>query len=109
MKKNIKQVSFEEAEKIITEQKNAVLLDVREESEFCVMHADGAQCFPVDSIDKTTASLVIESIESPVIVYCKTGSRSKLAAQKLFELGYKNIYDIGSMVGWPYGMAYGAY
>ena len=108
MDKNIKPVSFEEAEKIITEQ-NAVLLDVREESEFCVMHADGAQCLPVDSIDKTTAGIVIDSAQTPVIVYCKTGSRSSLAAQRLSALGYKNIYDLGSMVGWPYGMGYGAY
>lgn len=109
MDNKIKSVSFEQAKEILDKNKNAVLLDVREESEFCVSHADGAQCLPVDLIEKETASTEIESLDTPVIVYCKTGSRSELAAQRLCELGYRNIFDLGSVVGWPYGMGFGAY
>lgn len=109
MDNKIKPVSFEQAKEILDKNKNAVLLDVREESEFCISHAEGAQCLPVDSIDNKTASLAIDSLDTPVIVYCKTGSRSELAAQRLSELGYRNIFDLGSVVGWPYGMGFGAY
>ena len=39
-----------------------------------------------------------------VLVYCRTGRRSREAAQKLEELGYTEVYDMGGLVGWPYGL-----
>lgn len=109
MNESIKSVNFAKAKEILDQNKNSILLDVREESEFYISHAEGAQCLPVDSIDSDSARFVIGSPDTPVIVYCKTGSRSELAAQRLSKLGYKNIYDLGSVVGWPYGMGFGAY
>lgn len=109
MNESITKINFEKAKEMLDENSQCILLDVREESEFCISHAEGAQCLPVDSIDNKTASLAIDSLDTPVIVYCKTGSRSELAAQRLSELGYRNIFDLGSVVGWPYGMGFGAY
>ena len=103
----MKKIGFEEAKRILTEVPDAILFDVREEEEFAVMHADGAQLFPVDSIDRAEAERLIGAKDTPVILYCRTGNRSALAASRLTGLGYENVYDLGSMVGWPYGMAYG--
>ena len=47
---------------------------------------------------------MIGSKETPVLVYCRTGRRSREAAQKLEELGYTEVYDMGGLVGWPYGL-----
>ena len=41
---------------------------------------------------------------SPVLVYCKTGKRSRAAAEKLAALGYSELYDLGGLGGWPYGL-----
>ncbi len=109
MSEKIIEISFEETKKLLESEKNCVLLDVREESEFCVSHAEGAQCLPVDSIDEKTAKFVIGNFETPVICYCKSGSRAELASNRLAQLGYKRIYNLGSLVGWPYAMSFGAY
>ena len=55
-------------------------------------------------IDAQTAELRIPSKDTPVLVYCRSGRRSFQAAQLLEEYGYEHIYDIGGLVGWPYGM-----
>ena len=50
------------------------------------------------------AAEVIPDLTTPVLVYCRSGRRSFQAAQLLEEYGYEHIYDIGGLVGWPYGM-----
>ncbi|MGN0467165.1 MAG: rhodanese-like domain-containing protein [Acutalibacteraceae bacterium] len=109
MDKNYVDISFEEAKVLLDSDSRCLMLDVREESEYFVMHADGAVCFPVDEIEENSAKEIIPSEETPVIVYCKTGTRAVLAAKKLCELGYRNVYNLGSLVSWPYGMGFGAY
>ena len=79
-------------------------MDVREEAEYITGHARDAELLPVDELDAESAGLLIESKETPVLVYCRTGRRSREAAQKLEELGYTEVYDMGGLVGWPYGL-----
>lgn len=98
-------VSFKEAKKIIDTQ-NCIILDVRTDEEFYTGHAEGAVNFDVDTINAETAAEVIPDKATPILVYCKTGERAKLAAEALPELGYKHIYNIGSLVEWPYGLSY---
>ena len=62
-----------------------------------------AELFTLDTIDAQTAELRIPSKDTPVLVYCRSGARSYEAALRLRALGYRRVYDIGSMVGWPYG------
>ena len=76
---------------------------VREEEEFITGHPVEAELFTLDTIDAQTAELRIPSKDTPVLVYCRSGARSYEAAQRLRSLGYRRVYDIGSMVGWPYG------
>ena len=96
-------IDFQQAREILDREKDSVLLDVREEEEFITGHPVEAELFTLDTIDAQTAELRIPSKDTPVLVYCRSGARSYEAAQRLRALGYRRVYDIGSMVGWPYG------
>ena len=72
--------------------------------EYNLGHAKGALLFPVDSITRETAAEQIPAADTPVLVYCRSGQRSRLAAEKLAALGYTQVYDVGSLAGWPYGL-----
>ena len=100
----IRKVSFAEAKQLLDTLPEKVLLDVREEEEYITGHAVDAVLLPVDSLDEETAMEAIPSLTTPVLVYCRSGFRSAVAAWKLEELGYETIYDIGGLVGWPYGL-----
>ena len=97
-------LTFEEAHRFLQLHPEAVLVDVREEAEYITGHARDAELLPVDELDAESADLVIGTKETPVLVYCRTGRRSREAAQKLEELGYTKVYDMGGLVGWPYGL-----
>ena len=62
----------------------------------------GAVLLPVGSIDGETAAAVIPEKDSTVLVYCRSGNRSKTAAAALAELGYTGIYEFGGINTWPY-------
>ena len=65
-------------------------------------HIPGAVLLPVGTIDETTAAEVIPEKDSTVLVYCRSGNRSKTASAALAELGYTNIYEFGGINTWPY-------
>ena len=97
-------LTFEEAHRFLQLHPEAVLVDVREEAEYITGHARDAELLPVDELDAESADLVIGTKETPVLVYCRTGRRSREAVRKLEELGYTEVYDMGGLVGWPYGL-----
>ncbi|MBE6150281.1 MAG: rhodanese-like domain-containing protein [Firmicutes bacterium] len=82
----------------------ALLVDVRSLIEYNQGHIDKAINIDVQDILNMTDSLVYEnaniSKDKKIIVYCRSGSRSSSAASKLIELGYKNVYDLGSIDNW---------
>ena len=98
-------ISFSDAKEIM-DRFPYVLIDVREEYEYLTGHAEGARLLPVGRITQETADAIIPHKEMPVFVYCKSGMRSFTAANKLYTLGYTNVFDMGSLVGWPYGISY---
>ncbi len=97
-------VSFSQAHDLLQRTPDAVLLDVREEPEYLTGHAVGALLLPVDEITPETAAETIPELQTPVFVYCRTGRRSRRAARMLEALGYENLYDMGGLIGWPYGL-----
>lgn len=99
-------ISFETAKQLMDTEPGHLILDVREEEEYITGHADGAVLFPLGAINAETAAEVIPSRDTPLLVYCRSGRRSQQAVQKLLGLGYTQVYDMGSLVGWPYGMAW---
>ena len=79
-----------------------VLLDVREQHEYDSGHIPGAVLLPVGTIAEDTAAAVIDELDTVVLVYCRSGNRSKTASQDLADLGYTNVYEFGGINDWPY-------
>ena len=95
------QITQEEAKNMMDTQE-AIVLDVREQDEFDAGHIPGAVLLPVGTITKDTAAAVIPGLDSVVLVYCRSGNRSKKASQALVDLGYTGIYEFGGINTWPY-------
>ena len=92
----------QEAAKEMMDTQEVIVLDVREQSEYDSGHIPGAILLPVGSIDEETAAAVIPEKDSTVLVYCRSGNRSKTASSTLAGLGYTNIYEFGGINTWPY-------
>ena len=95
------QISQEEAKEMMDTQE-VIILDVREQDEYDSGHIPGAVLLPVGTIDEGTAAAVIPEKDTTVLVYCRSGNRSKTASSALAELGYTNIYEFGGIKTWPY-------
>ena len=95
----------QEAAKEMMDTQEVIILDVREQDEYDSGHIPGAVLLPVGSIDETTAAEVIPEKDSTVLVYCRSGNRSKTASSTLAELGYTSIYEFGGINTWPYERA----
>ena len=96
-----KQISQQEAKKMM-DGGDVVVLDVRERNEYDAGHIAGARLLPVGSIDEASAQAMIPSKDAAVLVYCRSGNRSKTASQALAELGYTAVYEFGGINTWPY-------
>ena len=95
------QITQEDAKEMMDTQE-VIILDVREQAEYDSGHIPGAVLLPVGTIDETTAAEVIPEKDSKVLVYCRSGNRSKTASAALADLGYTNIYEFGGINTWPY-------
>jgi len=91
-------ITYEDALNLI--EKDAILVDVRTESEYNEEHIDNAILMPLDTINESTSNNIIDSKNKIVIVYCKSGNRSKQAQEILNQLGYANVYNLGSIYNW---------
>ena len=96
-----KQISQDEAKKMMDDG-GVIILDVREKEEYDAGHIKGAVLLPVGSIAEETAAQVIGAKDAMVLVYCRSGNRSKTASAKLVALGYSNVYEFGGINTWPY-------
>ena len=95
------QISQEKAKEMM-DAGNVIILDVREQHEYDAGHIPNAVLLPVGSITAETAAAVIPETDSVVLVYCRSGNRSKTASGALADLGYTNIYEFGGINTWPY-------
>ena len=95
------QITQEEAKEMMDTQE-VIILDVREQDEYNSGHIPDAVLLPVGTINEDTAAEVIPEKDSIVLVYCRSGNRSKAASSTLAELGYTNIYEFGGINTWPY-------
>ena len=97
------QISQEEAYSMMN-QGDVIVLDVREAEEYDAGHIAGAVLLPVGSIRADTAAAVIPTKDTTVLVYCRSGNRSKSASAALAGLGYTSVYEFGGISTWPYGI-----
>ncbi|MDD2370401.1 MAG: rhodanese-like domain-containing protein [Firmicutes bacterium] len=99
-------ISTEEANKRLGSEKDVILVDVRTPEEYKGEHIKDAILLPLDTISKK-AGEVIPDKEAIYFVYCRSGNRSATASSILVEMGYKNIFDLGGIIDWPYETASG--
>lgn len=98
---NYKKISAEEGNKLLKGQEKVILVDVRTKSEYETGHIPGAILIPNEEI-KSTRPKELPNLDTKIIIYCRSGRRSAVAAKKLSSMGYKNILDMGGILDWPY-------
>ena len=94
-------ISAEEAYEMMASQEVVVVVDVRTREEYDGGHIENAVLVPNESIGSEMPEALPDK-EATLLVYCRSGRRSKDAAQKLLKLGYQNVYDFGGVIDWPY-------
>ena len=93
-------ISAEEAYEMMASQE-VVVVDVRTQEEYDGGHIENAVLVPNESIGSEMPE-VLPDKEATLLVYCRSGRRSKDAAEKLLALGYQSVYDFGGVIDWPY-------
>ncbi len=77
------------------------IVDVRTREEYDEAHIPGALLVPLESIGDEPPE-ALPDMGAPLLIYCRSGRRSKAAADRLAELGYSGVYDFGGIIDWPY-------
>lgn len=93
------QISMDEAVDMMETEKDYIILDVRTEEEYKEGHIPNAICVPNETIGESAIDELPDK-EQIILVYCRSGNRSKLAAAKLAAQGYTNIYEFGGILDW---------
>jgi len=78
------------------------VVDVREPYEFQSGHIPGAILLPVSTIGPDSGEELTSDLDSPILIYCRSGNRSKTAAEYFVKMGYTNVYEFGGILDWPY-------
>ncbi len=94
-------ITAEDAKKIMDSGEDFVILDVREQDEFDEGHIPGAILIPYTEIENKAKEMLPDK-NKQILVYCRSGRRSKIAAESLAKLGYSNIKEFGGIIDWPY-------
>ncbi|MGN0243671.1 MAG: rhodanese-like domain-containing protein [Lachnospiraceae bacterium] len=94
-----KQITMQEAVAVMEEEKEYIILDVRTYEEYRSEHIPGAICIPNETIGKNEIPELPDK-EQLILVYCRSGNRSKQAARKLADLGYTNVVEFGGINDW---------
>ncbi len=94
-------ITTKQAKEIMNSGEECVILDVREADEYAEGHIEGAIQLSYTEIE-TRAEQVLADKDKLILVYCRSGRRSAIAAQALLELGYSNVKDFGGIIDWPY-------
>jgi rhodanese-related sulfurtransferase len=94
-------ITAKQAKEIMDNRQDYIILDTRTQEEYEQGHIPGAILIPHDQI-KDLAEGLLPDKDQLILVYCRSGRRSKLAAQDLLSLGYTNIKEFGGIIDWPY-------
>ena len=99
MVRSYTQISQDKAKKMMEQDDGHVIVDVRRPDEFAAGHIPGAICIPNESIGADQPK-ELPDLDQVILVYCRSGNRSKQASQKLFDMGYTNVYEFGGIIDW---------
>ena len=95
-----RQITMDEAVAMMEEEEGYIILDVRTAAEFDEKHISGAINIPNETIG-TDAIPELPDKDQLILVYCRSGNRSKQASEKLMKLGYTNVVEFGGIIDWP--------
>ena len=98
-KQAIRYVSMDDIKVIMNENTDYIILDVRTLEEYNKGHIPNAICIPNETIDESVITKLPRK-EQLILIYCRSGNRSKQAAKKLANLGYTNIVEFGGIMDW---------
>lgn len=96
---DIQHVSMNDIVQIMEENENYIILDVRTLEEYNQGHIPNAICIPNETIDESVVNKLPDKNQM-ILVYCRSGNRSKQAAEKLKKLGYTNLIEFGGIIDW---------
>lgn len=100
-KKMYQQITQQEAKRIMDSEEAHIILDTREQYEFDEGHIPGAILIPYTEIENK-AEEILPDKTAQILVYCRSGRRSKIASEALAGLGYTNVKEFGGIIDWPY-------
>ena len=95
------QITAEEAKKIMDSGEEHIILDTREQDEYDAGHIPNAILIPYTEIE-TKAEEMLPDKDKLILVYCRSGRRSKIASESLVKLGYTNVKEFGGIINWSY-------
>ena len=101
-KSSYEQITPAEAKALMDSEEGYIILDVRTPEEFAERHIEGAILIPDYEIGEKAESILTDK-DQLILVYCRSGRRSKNAANELAALGYTNIKEFGGINDWKYG------
>ena len=93
------QISMEEAKQLMADEEGYIIVDARTIEEYANGHIPDAICIPNESIGEEMPEK-LPNKEQLILVYCRSGNRSKQASQKLAKLGYINVKEFGGIMDW---------
>ena len=99
-KSTYRQITMDMAVAMMEEESDYIILDVRTPAEFSERHIPGAMNIPNETIG-TEEIPELPDKEQLILVYCRSGNRSKQASEKLVRLGYTNVVEFGGINAWP--------
>lgn len=85
----------------MNENSDIVIVDVREEEEMAEGYIEGAVLIPLDTVESEVENKITDK-DKTILVYCRSGRRSAIACDIMDSLGYKNVYDFGGIIDWPF-------
>ena len=92
-------ISQEKAREMMEQEEGCVIVDVRRQDEFESGHIPGAVCIPNETIEGKPPGELPDP-DQIILVYCRSGNRSRQAAEKLAGMGYTNVYEFGGIMDW---------
>ena len=101
MNNSYEQISPEQAKSVMDSRTDYVIIDARTQEEYDAGHIDGAMLMPEYEVAQRAESELPDKNQL-ILVYCRSGRRSKIAAQALADLGYTNVKEFGGIIDWEY-------
>lgn len=99
VRKTYTPISQEKVREMMEQEEGCIIVDVRRQDEFETGHIPGAVCIPNETIEEE-APAELPDPDQIILIYCRSGNRSRQAAEKLASLGYTNVYEFGGINDW---------